>query len=83
MIINIDSTYTRRVDGDVLILTGYDPTLTIGVGDSVFLPRRDKAVEFEMFEIERRDHKGEFVNPQNAINSFYEAKFKEKVLPIN
>ncbi len=78
MTINIDSAYTRRMDGDVLILTGYDPALQIGVGDNVFLPKRDKAIEYEMVEIERRDHKGEFINPENAINSFYEAKFKEK-----
>jgi hypothetical protein len=78
MTINIDSTYTRRMDGDVLILTGYDPALQIGVGDNVFLPKRDQFIEYEMVEIERRDHKGEFINPENAINSFYEAKFKEK-----
>ena len=78
MTIDIDSAYTRRMDGDVLILTGYDPTLQIGVGDNVFLPKRDRFIEYEMFEIERRDHKGEFKDPQNAVNSFYEAKFNEK-----
>lgn len=67
-------TVRKQKDGSLMI-TGYDPAQTVGVGSLVFLGLIRDGVVGKIEKIERRNHAGVFKNhPQNSINSFYKAR---------
>lgn len=57
---------------DMVIVKGCDPDQTINVGDVVTLEKAN----YTVLSIERRDHKGAFKNPSDAINSFFSAQIQ-------
>lgn len=77
MRIPMGSWYTeKRIDDETIIITGYDPTQKIIVGSQTQLftePPRS----YQVVEMTRRDHVGEFIDPKNAVNSHYTATMKE------
>jgi SOS-response transcriptional repressor LexA len=77
--IDFYSVYTFKRDGDVIIVTGFDPTQEVGVGSICVVPTKDSAKEYEVESIRRRDHRGEFKDPATAVNSYYQAKLKLKI----
>jgi len=69
--IQTGSWYTWKSNGEDVTITGYDPMRKIQVGSRTL----DSAMRiWEVSEISRRNHDGTFVDPKNAVDSFYTAK---------
>lgn len=72
-IVPYGSWYTLKRNGKEIVITGYDPSQTIDVGFFITIGESVPRT-YQIIDIKRRNHRGEFKEEVNKINSFYSAQ---------
>ena len=64
----------KKEDSKTAVITGYDPSQTVGVGSRVLGNSNNPVSGIVTEVLERRNHSGVFVNHENSVNSFFRAR---------